>query len=256
MAGGGAPPASPGLGAGGAAPNGQGGFVQSTQDTLRGIYQNIAKANPNIKPSALFEAAQLQIGQMKGIEPDTKMYMQAQIAEQKIDMEAKMKAMGAESASEVARIKADSAKEIAELRAKIATLLQDKKDNTAVAVGAGHDRARITGAGIGAAARENVADKNNKTKLDLEDRRDKNRLEVTDKVTDRTLSAEQTRRMAKENAMALFKNKTPPYPNLKTDSGKTDMGYSSAADVKKAYQAGDLTHDQASKILKSNGWAQ
>jgi hypothetical protein len=32
--------------------------------------------------------------------------------------------------------------------------------------------------------------------------------------------------------------------------------YGSASDVAKAYKAGKLTHDQASKILRDNGWAK
>ena len=212
MAGVGAPPASPGVGAGGAAQGGPPNFVQSTQDTLKGIYQNIAKANPNIQPAALFEAAQMQIAQMHGIEPDTKMYMQAQIAEQKIDMEAKMSAMKAQSAAEVAQIKADSAAQVAELRGKLAEALQGMKGQTAEKVAGISAGARLGAARVGADARLGAAGIGASSREKVQGMRDETTLAVTDKKGAQGAASDQGKNQARIRAATIAAGKPDPGP--------------------------------------------
>jgi hypothetical protein len=241
-----------------------GNFIQDTQSTLKSIYQNIARASPGIKPEQLFEAANMQLEQMKGVEPDTKLYMQSQIAEQKIDMAAKVEAMKADSAADVAKIKAESSQQIAEMRAEVAKQIAELKDAGAT-----------TRTGMNVAGRENVAGTQAKARLGAAalganahitganisaGAKDRATTARSGDVAGTNQSRERqglTAAQAKENAAAIAMGKPPPYKLGEAGSGGGGAPqYKSAQDVAAAYKSGKLTRDKAAELLKQNGWAQ
>lgn len=226
------------------------GFVNDTKTALQGMYAQVAKANPKLTkdPITMSYAVDQMLQQMKGIEPDTKLYLQAQIAEQRINSAAQIQAMKADSAADVAKIKADAAKEVADMRADAMKAIQDAKDEAAgdrntqtvagrekvADIGAGARlgaaalgaKARTDSATIGAGSREKVADIGAKARGDASATEAGAKRDVAD-----------TNRKARENATAIANGKPAPYPDLgKGGEGGGGAGKPAGApgDAKKA----------------------
>ena len=153
------PPRDPNM-SGVAAPTGQ-GFYADSKATLQSIAQSIAKANPGIEkhPEVLFSAVRQQVDLMKGIEPDTRIMLQAQVAEARMKSQEEIELMKAQNATEVAQIRAQTAAQIAELRAKTAELSAQIAAQAKLGAAATSAGAKVQTAQIGAGAREYSADK-------------------------------------------------------------------------------------------------
>lgn len=112
------PPRDPNVSAA-AEPTGQ-GFHADSMATLRSMMQSISKANPGLRPEVAMQALQQQITLMKGIEPDTRSYLQAEVATARIQQQADAAVQRANSATEAAQIRSDAALAVANARATAA----------------------------------------------------------------------------------------------------------------------------------------
>lgn len=80
------------------------GYHQDSQATLSAMAQRLVKFSPNLKPAELFLAMGQQIAMMKGVEPESKAYLMAEVQMQAIEQRyqaASMKAQTAQDASDV-----------------------------------------------------------------------------------------------------------------------------------------------------------
>lgn len=183
-----------------------------TQNTLKSVYQQIAQANPGIKPAALFEAAQLQIGQMKGLESDTKAYMQMQVKLQEIDAHFKEQAMKDQDAmSRMQTQLAAKDKQIQEITDRLLGLQDKRNQGTATVAGINKSgklgaaamgaNSRLGAAGIGAASREKV-----------QGMRDETTLAVTDKKGAQGAASDQGKNQARIRAATIAAGRPDPGP--------------------------------------------
>ena len=147
----GPPPRDPNL-SGVAAPTGQGFHADSTA-TLMSMAKALKQANPNAPPAILMNALQQQIGMMKGVEPETRAYIQAEVQAQRIQMMEQQSLERAQSASDVAQIRADSAAQVAQVRAEAARDVADAGARSRENVAGTNAGARVQSAGISADAR-------------------------------------------------------------------------------------------------------
>jgi|GEM_PF-4460795 len=134
------------------APTGQ-GFHADSAATLMSAIRALKQANPNAPPAVLMNALQQQIALMKGIEPETRAYIQAEVQAQRIQMMEQQSLERAQSASDVAQIRADSAAQVAQVRAEAARDVAAAGARSRENVAGTNAGARVQSAGISADAR-------------------------------------------------------------------------------------------------------
>ena len=259
-----APPAAA-TGAGGAPLSGAAaGFgypVKDAQTTIQNIATQIKAANPNIRPEELFNATNLHIEQMKGVRNDVRDYMQQQVA--LAGLQYKLQASenrlrGVEyTADQNYRGRTDAADIRGDAQRDVAT----------TQAGARTDAARITGGSREAAAKTAAGARVDAATIGGDSRRDV----ATTNAGARGDAARQER-AGRENAASFQSGAAKPKllgydaqgnamyapapgggggaPKPAVPAPATTSGYKSAADVRAAYQAGKLTHQQATTILQ------
>lgn len=251
-----------------------GNFFQDSQKTLRAMFANIQKSNPELDPDTAFQAVATQIELMKGVDESAKVYMQASVAQARVDAQMEMAAVKATSAAEVAQIRAEAMQYKADIAAAAAKDVAGIKGETARDVADTNAGARVGAASIGADSRRDVAE----TQAGASRYRDDKKYQglVYDSVLNAYVEADKARvgadaRVDAAGAMSGQKPRTPAYGGARGSSGNAAPGrtppgqetrpavaaptYKSANDVATAYKAGKLSRDEAAKILRQKGWA-
>jgi hypothetical protein len=147
-----------------------GNVIGDISKTLGNMAQQIAKANPGIKPRVLYDAMAMQIDQIKGMNPEAQIYARMSIADKQMQSRIQEATIRATSVEDAMRIKTEEAeryhqqlieaqKEIARIRAEAQKEIARIRADASIKVGAGHDSAHVAGAQVGADARRYAADR-------------------------------------------------------------------------------------------------
>lgn len=264
------PPPSPA----GAPPPQQTPLQQQSTQTLHSIVAGIKKANPNLSMLDLFDATEQVIGQMKGINDATKTQMtydtnmarlvtQMEMLQQNVQGRLTQQGMKDATAEDVAAMKA----QVQQLTATIAAMsrenVADKNNKGRVEAARIGGSSRVAAAGIGADSRRDVAETNRKGGNERAQIGADSREAVADTNADaRDYAADRGYDRGVDSARSTMgKDPVRAKPSMQgqrrpTRSPSGGGSYKSADDVAAAYKAGKLTHDAAAKILRDNGWAQ
>lgn len=225
---------------------------------MAAISSKIAKANPGIKPEVLFAATGEQIGMMKGLDNESRIYMQAATAQARVQAGMQESLQKAQTALEAATTKAEAAQKIADIAAAAKEAVAHENAQSREKVAGTTAKARVQSAGIAGNSRTAAAG-----------------IGADARVKAAGMGADSRRDVAATNAGARGASDQAGYDKA-TDTARINMGkpaqgrsakqsraappasspYKGATDVAAAYKAGKLTHDQASQILRANGWAQ
>lgn len=270
------PPAPSGGGGGGLPPPGSpqtdDPIVQS-KATLQAIAKEIAAANPGRKwgHGELLDAVSDVLGQMDKVNPYAKQIAQLQLQYYKANLGASEKdaalaertrhdqAQESDRAGLLAeRIRHEKATEVtgAQRASTYAEMAQFSHEDRQTAIAAANERA------------SNAID----AKERMQAQKDADTMERLDKALEdkdwATVAQIQAGEYKAETVATGQAGQAPPVPRPRivppprrtagATAGRTTgstPGYKSAGDVVAAYKAKKLTHDQASQILRQNGWA-
>jgi len=242
---------------------GTGNVQHDAESTILNIARQLKAANPDITAEQMFDAVNLHIEQMKGVRNDVKDYMTAQVEVLKAQTRLQQTQMRVEGQENVAGINAGG-------RVDAATIRGD----------AARDVANITGnsrenvAGINAHSREAVAGMLADNRIAVAEIAANSREVIAATGADAKMYASKQAYRARVNAAALQMGVTPiagpppatPAPRTGTPA-PTPSGapaaparapaapaatrYKSADDVKAAYQAGKISRESATQILRT-----
>jgi hypothetical protein len=156
---------------------------------------------------------------MKGVSGEDYAVLQYQVAMAKMQIQHQEDREKIQSAQDIAIRNDARIRELTKANEELKASIAAHHDKTLVTVGAGHDAAGVKRAGITANAKVTTADINAKSKTDVEGMKDKALLDKIRDQGDTSVTIEQVRRMAKENAAAISAGQPPPYPKIAAVTG-------------------------------------